>query len=130
VKRETPVQKERFKRNADQMTKLWKQFQLAGLFAFEARLALEAYYGGPFRSCWEQFKQVVWLDLQGKRHSTGIWISDKLGWTKICHVPETKDYRAHSLRHGGRCHGSPNCSQECIGQAIPKWFKTVFGIEH
>lgn len=96
------------------------------LAASECEMVLWSYYG----SKWKMVRALFWKTLcncfSGAWLHFLFWFSDVMGWTKLHHIPETKDFREHVQRHGGKCSGSPNCAQECIDRDQPKWFRKVF----
>ncbi len=99
------------------------------IFAHECQIVLHAYYGGPLRAGWYLLRYGITLKLNSWYWRFVWWISDKIGWTKISHVPETEDYMEHWRRHGRKCSASPNCSGDCIGVAVPRWYKRITKID-
>ena len=92
--------------------------------AFAMWPALKAYYGSAPRALWALFRQEIYL----WRHSVNgrfcIWFSDRMGWTKLYHFPESPGWREHWRRHGKKCSGSPNCQNDnCIEDSQPRWFR-------
>ena len=66
----------------------------------------------------------VRLNARTAYHRTLMWVCDRVGWTKLYHMPETDTMRAFTMRHGRKCSGSPNCdNMNCIGDSVPRWFK-------
>lgn len=95
----------------------------------ECQLVVESYYGGKWGAVREMFKQALHQSVHDNWFGFLIWFSDTVGWTKLVDVPETATHHAYKMRHGKKCHGSPNCSQDCISLAQPKWFKKLMGKE-
>ena len=119
-----PIQKERFENRAARIkSHLNRSFKIDFILACEARLLVEAYYGGPFRMLWALFKHYVREHVDSFIISAFYWISDRMGWTVIVDVPQTDEYIAHQRRHGIKCHMSPNCEGGCIDRNQPKWFR-------
>lgn len=122
----TGEQREKFKERVDSIGK-HINMKLPDIFIeMELRLALIAYHGSVPRLCWYMLRE--WFEYWAGWHlqSVAMWISDTVGWTKLYDVPETTEYRAHKIRHGYKCHGSPNCHNDhCISDCLPKWFKWI-----
>lgn len=96
------------------------------LLEIELRLALATYHGNTLRVCWFMFKDWLLFTLDMKINVVAMWISDRVGWTKVYDVPETETMRSYKMRHGYKCHGSPNCNNDhCISDCLPKWFKWI-----
>lgn len=96
------------------------------IIASEFELALHAYYGSRWQMVRALARKALVLWWDGKVGGCLMWISDTVGWTKVYHVPETKDYVDHYRRHGRKCSGSPNCqNMDCINDSLPKWFRRI-----
>lgn len=127
-----PVKKKLFDERIARIKKYAKEnspmLRIAPIAKMECQLVVEAYYGGRFRAVWAMFKEAVYLWRHEKHHMLLIWISDKVGWTKLYHMPETLTHHEYWHRHGYKCSGSPNCSDmKCIDKSVPKWFRVLSG---
>jgi hypothetical protein len=122
-----PIHKERWERRVDRIrghgpnSFMWR---VAPAIAFELRLLLESYYGGPWRMVWALFRLTFSNIIHTWTGRLRIWVCDRMGWTKIYFVPETDYMRAHWRRHGRKCSGSPNCDNiNCIQDSVPGWYR-------
>jgi hypothetical protein len=90
----------------------------------EMRLALYVYHGGRIRAALKVLRSAVQDTYLERKSLLAMWIADRMGWTKIYDIPETKDFIAHQQRHGRKCSGSPNCNNHrCIPESCPRWFR-------
>lgn len=122
----TGERREQFKMRVERIGKLIAMKCPAVILELEMRLAIEGYNGGVPKLCWRMFKNWLIERLELKLQSVAIWIADRVGWTKVYDVPETDTMRAYKMRHGYKCHGSPNCNNmDCISDCLPKWFKWI-----
>lgn len=121
-----PIKRERFEGQMDRL-RFSPASRVPVVGAMTCWMALKAYYGGSCRALWELAKW-DWMMYRGYIWSIiTMWCSDKLGYTKVYTYPATSEMREMRVRHGIKCHASPNCEDiECINNSLPRWFKWLF----
>ena len=125
MKTKYPRQPERFAKRSEKMQHLGTQAKIPILLVINCRLVLKDYYGSDFkvamRILWEWF----YLGSHSLYWSVLIWISDRVGWTKLRHIPDNPVTVEHWERHGYKC-DHLNCQDDqCIDKSLPRWFKWV-----
>jgi hypothetical protein len=123
-----PIHKERFNRWRDRIRDPESGISnIPALFAHECWWCIRSYYGSSPRALWFLLREDFWIWSRSIWHRFLIVITDRVGWTKIYHYPQTDTMVEHWQRHGYKCHGSPNCeNMDCIEDSIPRWFKIIF----
>lgn len=113
------------------MAKLRQEFitdsvvvKIPAMASFQLRYTLEAYYGGR----WRMIRALIWEGIYLGWHSFNttwkLWITDRMGWTKLYDLPGSTKKMPMRMRHGRKCSGSPNCNNmNCIEDSLPRWFK-------
>lgn len=103
--------------------------QIPPIANMQCQLVVESYYGGKWGAARELFKQALHQSISERWLGFLIWFSDRMGWTKLYDMPETTTHHGYQMRHGRKCHGSPNCAHDCISESQPKWFRRLCGKE-
>lgn len=128
-RRKFPIHPERFSKHADRIIERCREkgsimFRIPPMAALECEILLHYYYGSKWRMVWHLFRAALHQSIHSGYNRCLIKICDWMGWTKVYHIPETPEFRAHYQRHGRKCSGSPNCNNmRCIDESIPKWFR-------
>ena len=121
-----PVHRELFEYRAERMRKQHPMmFKIAPIFNSECEMVVIAYHGSRLRAGLSLIKEYFRLGFSQRYFHLVFWFCDFIGWTKLVDIPETQTHHAYKMRHAKKCHGSPNCSQDCINSAVPKWFRKI-----
>ena len=125
MKTKYPRHPERFAKQCNDIRNLGPAGRLDFVVLLKCRLVLSAYYGGEFRVAIRLLRDWAWLGSHSVYWSVLIWISDRVGWTVLRHIPDNPVTREHWERHGGKC-DHLNCQDDqCIKKSLPKWFKWI-----
>lgn len=127
MKATRPIHKDQFLSKRDKMCK--GKYEMVyrccpSAFVLDCWAVCRYYYGGSVRAAFRLLYLSFYLWANSLWHGFLLWVTDRMGWTKLYDHPESTPDNPFRIRHGRYCSGSPNCNNwECIAQGIPKWFR-------
>lgn len=122
-----PIQRQKFNDRIARISEHCRSnspmMKIPAIAVMEMKLALHAYYGGPWKMLYWLFREQFFLWRNDMYGAVIIAICDFMGWTKLYNLPGSTPERPMMMRHGRKCSGSPNCNDmDCIERSLPRWF--------
>ncbi len=139
MKKKLPARPELFKARCERIIEHCREknaylMQIPPMANLECQMVVEAYYGSKFKAAKAILRQAIAYRWQGLKTGMTMWICDRMGWTKVWHIPKSEQWKEHWRRHGWKCpciwevppNPTGHCDLNCIEDSIPNWFKRLF----